>query len=149
MSLTKLITIVFSFVLLSACTSLVLKPADFSWPLESVLQVDKNLSVTETRYSFTVNVRELLTNEYGPTGIVEDISLRIIRDQAGYYYLTGEAFRNVYVLEESEGAMKLVNTINIPGIDNFQKPVFNQRAPFIEFICGGEKYLLNKDGVTK
>ena len=39
----------------AACSVLTLQPANFSWPLESILPVDDNGKVSEDRYSIEVN----------------------------------------------------------------------------------------------
>lgn len=132
-----------------SCSSLVLKPADFAWPVESVLEVDSEGNIADKRYSFRVNVKELLKNEHGINKADKEIKLRVIRDYLGYYFVTGENFRFIYIFEDSEGALTLSNKINIPGIDVFSNPALNQRSPFIEFLNGEEKYILNNEGVVE
>ena len=144
-----LIIITFLTLMLFSCTSLVLKPADFAWPVESVLKVEKDGKISDSRYSFSVNVNELLKNEYAAQSENEEITLRVIRDLNGYYFITGKGFRFIYVFEECEGALSLDNKFNIPGVDSFMSPVFNQRSPLIEFIEQDGKYMLNSEGVVK
>jgi predicted transcriptional regulator len=144
-----LIIIALMTFVLSSCTSLVLKPADFAWPIESVLKVEKDGKISDSRYSFSINVNELLKNEYAALPENEEVSLRVIRDVNGYYFITAKGFRFIYVFEESSGALSLKNKINIPGIDSFTNPIFNQRSPYIQFVEQEENYMLNSDGVVK
>lgn len=138
------------FVLLSAfvagCASLKLEPADFSWPLESVLEADAHGNVTENRYSFTLNVKPLFFAEFEDSTNVAGKSVRIIRNNQGYYFVTAEKFKNVYVFGTDEGALKEKNTILISEA-GITEPAFNQRTPDIEFLNGGKKLLLDADGI--
>ena len=56
------IPIILSFIL-AGCSSLMLKPGDFAWPIESTLNVDTQGFVQSERYSFSLNVKELLFSE--------------------------------------------------------------------------------------
>lgn len=138
------------FLLLSAlaagCASLRLEPADFSWPLESVLEADAQGNVVENRYSFSLNVKPLFFAEFQDSVNVAGKAVRIIRDNKGYYFVTAENFKNVYVFGVDDGAMVEKNTILITE-SGITKPAFNQRTPNIEFLNGSQKLLLDVDGI--
>ena len=63
MSLQKYFSALLLLIIISACSSLTLKPADYSWPIENVLKVDSKGFVEEQRYSFTLKVKALFYEE--------------------------------------------------------------------------------------
>lgn len=132
--------------LFAACSSLVLKPADFAWPLESVLNVDNEGFVQEERYSLSFNVKGLFFEESGDSTAFLDRNIRIIRNTEGYYFVTSQNFKCVYVFKGINGEMNLSNKIEIneKGMNN---PVLNQRPPFVELIDNGVKVLLSNRGI--
>lgn len=136
------------FIILTSCSSLVLTPADFAWPVESVLKADKDGFVKEERYSFSFNSKNLFLEETGDPLSYIDKEVRIIRDTKGYYYITSNNFKNVYVFENKDGALKLEKKLSVSeaGIIN---PAFNQRTPYVELTEGNRKYLLTYDGIEK
>lgn len=139
--------IIFSLIF-SACSSLSLKPADYSWPIENVLKVDNKGFVEEQRYSFTLKVKSLLFEEFADSTNFVGKEIRIIRDKIGFFYITGANFKNVYVFETEEGAMELEKKIlvNEKGLNS---PAFNQKTPYIELLDGQNKYLLNNKGLVR
>ncbi len=134
--------------LVNACSTLTLKPADFAWPIESVLKIDDNGTVTEERYSLSFNTTGLFYEEAGDSLAYKNKELRIIRDSGGYYFVTAAAFKNVYVFTAEEGALKLFSKILISetGLVN---PAFNQRAPYIELLNDGKSLYLTNTGIKK
>ncbi len=132
-----------------SCSSLTLKPADFSWPVESVQKVDNDGNVQVKRYSLSFNAKNLYLTETGDSLGYVDKELRIIRGVDGYYYVTGNNFKNVYVFNAKDGALKLENKIEISDKIGMQNPAFNQRPPYVELNYGNVKVDLNKDGITE
>jgi hypothetical protein len=139
-----LILIFFSF---AACSSLVLKPVNFAWPIESVLRVDNDGFVKEERYSLSFNAKPLFFEETGDATAYLDRDVRIIRDTEGYYFVTSKNFKNVYVFEGIDGELKLNNKIEISEKEGMSNPAFNQRTPYIELVGNGKKTLLSNEGV--
>lgn len=144
------ITLVFiAFLILSGCSSLTLKPGDFSWPIESRLDVDGKGIVQDQRYSFSLNVKELLFTETQDSVNVSKHTLRMIRDVKGYYYITAPKFKNVYVFEQTEGGLQLVNKILVSQ-KGLGDPAFNQRGQNIQLVSEKESpVLLSKDGIQE
>lgn len=133
---------------LAGCSTLRLSPADFSWPVESVIHVEDNGMAKEDRYALSFNAKPIYYEETGDSLAYLDRDLRVIRDTLGYYYITGNKFKNVYVFTMGDGAFNLYNEIQISetGISD---PVFNQRPPYIELIEGNKQYYLSNNGIEK
>ncbi|RLC50107.1 MAG: hypothetical protein DRI23_07760 [Candidatus Cloacimonadota bacterium] len=130
----------------TACSVLTLAPANFAWPIESVLKVNDEGEVNEERYSFSFDAKGLYYEEFEDSLAYLDRELRIIRDVQGYYFITGAMFKNVYVFRAYEGAMVLNNKI-LGSESGFQNPVFNQRTPHIELIDGEKILKLTHQGI--
>jgi len=144
----KYIIIIIPFIL-TGCSSLQLTPADFSWPVESVIHVDNNGIAVDDRYSLFFSAKPLFFEEAGDSLAFVNKDLRVIRDTLGYYYMTGNNFKNVYVFTMGEGSFNLYNQIQISDSVKITNPVFNQRPPYIELIDGNKKYYLSKSGIEK
>jgi len=135
------------FIFFAACSTLVLKPVDFAWPIESVLRVDNDGFVKEERYTLSFNAKPLFFEETSDSTAYLDKDVRIIRDTKGYYFVTSKNFKNVYVFEGINGEMKLNNKIEISEKEGLNNPVFNQRIPYIELVDNGKKILLSNAGI--
>jgi hypothetical protein len=135
--------------LLSGCSSVILTPADFSWPVENAIKVDEKGFVTEDRYTFSINVKPLFQKEFADSNLALGKELRIIRDQKGFYYITGVNFKNVYVFLPIESGMKMQEEILISETEALTNPAFNQKAPNIELLDGSKKYLINNKGLVR
>jgi hypothetical protein len=134
------------FLSLQACSSLTLKPADFSWPIESVLEVSKDGFVKEDRHSLFFDTKNMFLEETEDSSAYMNKEIRIIRDAKGYYYITSNNFNNVYVFNVYDGELCLENKIEITET-GISKPAFNQRPPYIELVEGNNKHLLSNDGI--
>jgi len=125
---------------------LTLQPANFSWPLESVLSVDDNGKVAEDRYSIEVNTIGLFFEEFQDSLSYKGKEVRMIRDNQGFYFMTASNFKNVYVFKADEGTLKLEKKIFISEF-GLQTPAFNQRNPYIELVDGTNKMNLTYKGI--
>jgi len=144
----KRLLILFLFLILitAACSVLTLQPANFSWPIESVLPVDNEGKVTEDRYSIEVNTVGLFFEEFQDSLSYKGKEVRMIRDNQGFYFLTASNFKNVYVFKADEGKLVQENKIFISEF-GLQAPAFNQRNPYIELIDGTYKMNLTYKGI--
>jgi hypothetical protein len=145
MNLIKYVIMIVPFTLIG-CSTLQLAPADFSWPVESVIHVDNSGRAADDRYSIAFNAKPLFFEEAGDSTAFVNKDLRVIRDTLGYYYITGNNFKNVYVFTMGEGSFNLDEKIQISetGISD---PVFNQRPPYIELVVGDKQYYLSNKGI--
>ncbi len=132
-------------ILLGACSTLKLTPAEFGWPIESVLKIDDKGFVTEDRFSLSFNTKPLFLEETQDSMAYVGKSIRLIRNNEGFYFITAPNFKNVYVFKSDKSALSLENKflVNEAGLKN---PVFNQRPPFIEMIDGEKTYNLTSEG---
>lgn len=141
----KYVIVIVPFILIG-CSSLKLTQTDFSWPVESVIHVDDKGIAADDRYSISFSAKPLFFEEAGDSLAFVNKDLRVIRDTLGYYYMTGNNFKNVYVFTMGEGCFKLEDKIAISdsGISN---PVFNQRPPYIQLVEGNKEYYLSNNGI--
>lgn len=146
----KLVRVIFILLFLSfaGCSSLVLKPVDFAWPVESVLHVDNNGFVKVDRYTISFNARPLFFEETGDSTAYLDRDIRIIRGTKGYYFITAKNFKNVYVFTGTDGELKLYNKIEISEKEGMSNPALNQKIPYIELVDKGKKILLSNEGIA-
>ena len=133
-------------VLGTACTTLTLQPADFSWPVESLLKIDDKGNVAEDRYSTNFNTIGLFYEEFQDSMAYKGKSLHLIRNNKGNYFITGNDFKNIYVFKASEGTLILKKKIFISEF-GMKSPAFNQRSPYIELLDGDNKINLTSDGI--
>jgi len=136
-------------IIAAGCSPLVLKPANFAWPIEDVLKSDSHGMVHEERYSLSFSIKPLMYAETKDSVHVSNRIIRLIRGERGHYYITGPKFKSVYVFTPGNGGLVLVNKIAVSktGLDS---PAFNQRAPYIELLNGKQRpILLTKDGIVK
>ncbi len=138
----KVFILVGTILLTSGCSTIVLQPADFSWPVETVLKVNLNGFVSEARHTFDINIKPIFYEEFSDSSAYAGKEIRVIRDKAGYYYFTGEGFKNVYMFNCVEGGMKLEEKLNLSDSLTLKMPVFNQKPNGIELIDGSTKYLI-------
>ncbi|MGD1044275.1 MAG: hypothetical protein ABR936_02980 [Bacteroidota bacterium] len=143
------IPIFLSLFILTGCSTLTLKPGDFAWPVVIPFAVDGHGNVQSTRYSFSLNVKALLFAETQDSVNISKVTLWIIRDVKGYYFITASQFKNVYVFEQSEGGLILKNKIFVAQ-NGLGTPEFNQREPYIQLVDGqNPAIMLSSDGVVE
>jgi len=130
---------------LTGCATTI-KPVDYSWSYESVLAGDASGTYRAEPKTLAFNAAELFRTEYENKQAVADKPLRMIRDAAGYYYVTAEGFKNVYILEAGEGKLTLEKKVLIDAT-GMKTPFFNRREGGIELAASGQAYLLNKKGI--
>lgn len=142
----KILFIIFTGFFFYNCSSLTLKPAEFGWPIEAVLKIDNQGFVKEERHSVYFNTKELFLEEMQDSLSYAGKTLRLIRNNEGYYFMTSVDFKNVYVFSADKDSFVLEKKIQIDEI-GMPNPVFNQRYLFIELITNGKSYRLTSDGI--
>lgn len=145
----KIFLVVTSIILLTACSSLLLEPAQFAWPLESVLKVDKEGFVKEERYALNFNTKALFFEETQDSLAYAGKIIHLIRNNEGYYFMTAANFKNVYVFSVDKSAFSLKTKILISETTGLSNPAFNQRSPYIELLDDGKSTKLTSEGIQE
>lgn len=139
-----------ALIIFAGCSTVILKPVDFAWPVESVLDVDQNGNVDLKRYSLTFDTKELFLDETGDSSGYMNKELRIIRDAKGYYFMVSNNFKNVYVFNSKDGTFSLNNKIEISDSAGIKSPAFNQRQPYIQLVYNdNKKVYLDNNGIKE
>jgi hypothetical protein len=136
---------------LFSCSSVTLQPADFSWPVESILKADGNGIVAESRYAVSFSINDMVKKEFSDAqdnASGAGVTVRVIRDHEGFYYITAPNFKNVYVFQPGDGELKQHRRIEI-GEVAMSDPKLNQRDTYIELINGSTSLRMNKDGIME
>ena len=123
-----------------------LKPVDFSWSYESVLTAGPDGVVRGEPKTIAFNAQPLFQEETGQPGSVEGKTVRIIRNDVGYYFITSPGFKHVYILRGGESKLTVWSRVLIDE-KGMEKPFFNRRERGIELVANGKTYLLDKDGI--
>lgn len=139
-----------ALIIFTGCSTVILKPVDFAWPVESVLNVNQNGNVDLKRYSLTFDTKELFLDETGDSSGYMNKELRIIRDTKGYYFMVSNNFKNVYVFNSKDGTFRLNNKIEISDSAGIKNPALNQRQPYIQLIYNDNKEVyLDNNGIKE
>ena len=74
----------------------------------------------------------------------------MIRNREGYYFITANNFKHVYVMVPKEGSLKLKKKILVDE-NGINSPAFNWRDPVVELINRDTKEVisLNSKGTLK
>jgi len=113
------------------------------------MTVDENGNAREKQYILSFNAKQLFIEETGDSLSFMDKDLRVIRNVKGYYFITADNFKNVYVFNADNGALKLNNKIAVSDTLGIDDPAFNQRPPYIELIYSGKKINLTHEGIAE
>ena len=152
MKTTFMFVVCFLAIQITGCSTLALRPVDFSWPIEAALQPDGKGNVREARYQVTFNVKALLFEELQDSTAAAKHTFHVLRDQAGFYFMTAKGFKNVYVFGHGDGTLLLYKKIFVSE-KGLEAPALNQRVPYVSLINekrGSEApILLTKDGIAE
>jgi len=135
----------------SACNNaLVIEDVNYAQFVESVLIPDEHGVVTDYRNSLSFSIQPIAVQEFGEDTSEEISQIRLIRNQDGFYFITADQFKHVYVFEPKTGELKLKETIAISE-NVMESPVFNWRDPYVEIIANyrDETHYLNEKGIIK
>lgn len=135
----------------TACSSsLVIQKVNFSQPVETVLNPDSKGIVHDRAQGLDFSIMPLQYAETQDTSSVTTEKVRLIRDKEGYYFITANGYKNVYVMKPQAGEMKLHKKIHVSD-EGIMHPAFNQREPNVQLIDRGNNatYSLNENGIKK
>jgi hypothetical protein len=74
--------------------------------------------------------------------------LRLLRNEEGYYFMTGPKFKHVYVFEPGASELVLQSKILVSEA-GLKTPALNQRSPHVEVVDGKWKRLLSIDSIVE
>lgn len=143
-NITKLLlSVAFLFAVAACGPSLVIQNVDYAQPLESVIAPDSDNVVHDQRYAIKFSISPVLEEE----GVSSVNEVRLIRNNAGYYFVTANGFNHVYVFEPGESELSLTNKIDFSD-EGLGEPAFNQRGSHIEMIdrATGQTYNIDQNG---
>jgi hypothetical protein len=136
-------------VLLISCSSLTLENVDYGWPVESVTTVSPTNMVSEGRYALNFSVAPIAQEEFQDTTALRGSQIRILRDQEGYYFITGPKFKHVYVFQPGRHELKEQSIIEISQT-GLQNPALNLRPPYVELVDGqGFRKIMDRGGIIE
>ncbi|MBM2840657.1 MAG: hypothetical protein HW412_1185 [Bacteroidetes bacterium] len=134
---------------LTSCASLTLQWVDYSWPVESVLKINQHNTVEEGRYAISIQVTNLALEEFQDSTALIGTSIRLIRSEEGYYFVTGPKFKNVYVFTPGASELNLKSKIQLSET-GMKAPAMNQRSPYVEVVDGKNwKRFLTSDSIVE
>lgn len=134
---------------LISCASLKIENVDFGWPVESVVAVGDDNMVLDKRYSITFPTSALAMEEFENPDALKGAKLRVLRNQEGYYFVTGPKFRHVYVFGPGEGMLGQEEKILVSET-GLNDPALNNRPPNVELVDGDTfKKVLTSSGILE
>lgn len=152
MTILKKTTLAFALLttfFLQACTkSLVVKNVNYAQQIESVLIPDNDGTVTDVRQGLSYSILPFQYEEFNDTTSVIVTEVRMIRNHQGYYFITADKFKHVYVMSPNRGELKLEKKILVDE-DGLLSPAFNWREPVVQLIDDSNNVaiLLNEKGI--
>ncbi len=136
---------------ITACNkAIVIEDVNYAQYVESVLEPNEEGIITDYRNSISFSINTVKQEEFSDSSEYSIDEIRLIRNHHGYYFLTANQFKNVYVLEPKRGKLKIVEAI-VVSEDGIKNPVFNWRSPYVELISENAEgqHLLTEKGVIK
>lgn len=149
----KLIPIILlaSIVMLgTACKTFVVKNVNYSHQIESVLIPNEDGIVNDVRHGISFNITPFETKEFGVADSIEVKEVRLIRNAEGYYFITANQFKNVYVMEPGNGELKLKKKIRVSE-ERLAAPAFNLRDTYVQLVKTDTNEIVNltQDGIQE
>lgn len=136
--------------IIQACSKpLVVKDVNYAQRIESVLTPDQNGIVQDIRYGISYSIMPLQFEEFQDTSTVLVSEIRMIRNQQGYYFITADGFKSVYVMAPAKNELRLKKKIQVSE-EGLLSPAFNWRAPSVQLLSTNqETVLLTEKGIYK
>ena len=136
-------------ILFYSCSSFKIEAVKYGWGGEVFINPDENGNIIMSKNSMSFNILPVLKEE-NLDQKPKDIKIRIIRDENGYFYLTANKFKYVWVFISGESLLVLENKIEIYEEKTLDDPKFNEQKPHVKlFLKDGKEFLLDKKGIVK
>lgn len=147
---TKLIILsLLSMLVIQACNkAMVVKNVDYSQQIETVLVPNDNGIVTDIRHGLSYSILPFQYQEFKDTTSLTISEVRMIRDKNGYYFITADQFKHVYIMEPKRGELVLKKKVLVDE-KGLLSPAFNWREPVVQLIDRDTNIilLLNEKGI--
>ncbi|RNC86129.1 MAG: hypothetical protein ED557_00925 [Balneola sp.] len=133
-----------------ACSkSMVVQDVNYAQKIESVLIPNDEGLVQDIRHGISYSILPFQLEEFQDTTQILVSEIRMIRNHQGYYFITADGFKNVYVMEPRRNELKLKRKIEVSEF-GLQSPAFNWRAPSVQLLStNNEAVLLTEKGIYK
>ncbi len=120
----------------------------YAWPVESVLTVGNDNIVEDGRHALKFSVAAIAEKEFADSTSLRGKEIRLLRNNEGFYFLTGKKFKNVYVLSSGTATLHVKSQIGVApkGLDD---PALNQRLPYVELLDGKTIIKLTEDEIVE
>ena len=134
----------------TACKTFVVKNVNYAHQIESVLTPDEDGIVNDVRHGISFNVQPFQKKEFGENDSTRIKEVRLIRNEEGFYFITANQFKNVYVMEPESGSLKLLKKIKVSET-GISEPAFNMRDGIVQLVKieTNEIVSLNEKGIQK
>jgi len=132
-----------------ACNdALIVHDVNYGQPVESVLQPDTNGVIIDKRYGLSFDISPLQFAETGDSVNVSIDRVHLIRGVKGYYYITANNFKHVYIMKPTKGSLTLKEKVLVSDA-GLRSPAFNLRSPFIQLVETENDivYALDENGI--
>lgn len=124
--------------ILQGCNkAFVVDNVNYAQHVESVLQPDTSGFVHDVRYAIHFSILPFQFQEFSDSSSVLVQEVRLIRDREGFYYITADQFKHVYVMSPERSSLRLISKIHISEI-GVENPSFNWRSPNVELVLSNE-----------
>lgn len=115
-----------------------IRPVDYAFTSENVTEADQHGMVIDQKYWLKFNVKGLMFDEMQDSSKAVGAEIHIIRNSAGFYFVTAPKFKNVYIFSAGENSFSLKTKVLISE-KGLAEPYFNyskDRAPYVEIGDG-------------
>ncbi|MGA9118151.1 MAG: hypothetical protein WB699_02195 [Bacteroidota bacterium] len=126
--------------MLTSCSTITIQNVQYGWPVEVVGTVDHSNHVVADRYGLTFSVAKIAEREMQDSSALAGKIVHVLRNDEGYYFVTGPGFKHVYVFAPGTHQLSTEEIIEVTET-GLQNPRLNLRPPYVE--------LLDNDGFHK
>ncbi|MEX0608314.1 MAG: hypothetical protein WD016_12625 [Balneolaceae bacterium] len=134
----------------TSCKTFVVQDVNYAYQIESVLTPGEDGMVEDLRHGISFDIQPFLNEEFGEDSEQEIREVRLIRNSKGFYFITANQFNHVYVMEPTEGELKLKRKIEVSE-EGLSSPAFNLREALVQLVEMDSNRILslNENGIQE
>lgn len=134
----------------AACKTFVVQDVNYAHQIESVLTPNEEGVVTDKRHGISFNISPFVNEEFGENSGENIEEVRMIRNSQGFYFITANNFNHVYVMEPTQGELKMKKKIEVSE-EGLVSPAFNLRDSIVQLVdLETEKVIsMNENGIQE